>query len=421
MSVNQDKLNEQLLNVVLSDKDDVEAKFKKIKYLVKLGADVNANIFGKSILSKVKHADNVKEEVREFLKSIGAKEYVCSKDKAEELGRGFWDENGKVKSLDEIKKSVRDGANLGVFSVKGQQIWKYLSSDEIDELLKILPKGYEIDGGVYLNKMKMTKLPDFSKIKVKGDFECSDNMLSSLEGAPLEVGGDFFCSQCGLKSLIGMPLEVGRSFSCYGNDLSSLEGGPKKVGQNFHCGGNKLQDLCGAPDKILGNFNCSHNELKTLKGAPLEVGGEFRCGYNELQTLEGAPKKVGIHFICYYNKLTSLKGAPLEVLGEFDCSHNELSDLVGAPLVVGSFDCKNNILTSLKGAPKKVKKYFTCTENPLESLEGKPLEIGGEFFIEDEVLEYIKKREKKAKGKEEFNKAFKGVKSLLSNIWEKGR
>lgn len=316
MSVNQDKLNEQLLNVVLSDKDNVEAKFKKIKYLVKLGADVNANIFGKSILSKVKHADNVKEEVREFLKSIGAKEYVCSKDKAEELGRGFWDENGKVKSLDEIKKSVRDGANLGVFSVNGKQIWKYLSSDEIDELLKILPEGYEIDGGVSLNNMKMTKLPNFSKIKVKGDFECSCNMLSSLEGAPVEVLGDFIC---------------------------------------------------------------------------------FKSG------------------------LTSLKGAPLEVLGEFDCSHNELASLEGAPLVVGSFYCRNNRLTSLKGAPKKVKKIFTCNENPLKSLEGKPLEIGGEFFIDDEVLKCIKKREKKAKSKEEFNKAFNEVKSLLSNICEKGR
>ena len=41
MSNNQEKLNEQLLNVVLSDKDSDEARLKKLKYLVYLGADVN--------------------------------------------------------------------------------------------------------------------------------------------------------------------------------------------------------------------------------------------------------------------------------------------------------------------------------------------------------------------------------------------
>ena len=42
MSNNQDKLNEQLFNVIASGKDSNEAKLKKIKYLVYLGADVNA-------------------------------------------------------------------------------------------------------------------------------------------------------------------------------------------------------------------------------------------------------------------------------------------------------------------------------------------------------------------------------------------
>ena len=42
MSNNQEKLNEQLFNVIASCKDSDEAKLKKIKYLVYLGADVNA-------------------------------------------------------------------------------------------------------------------------------------------------------------------------------------------------------------------------------------------------------------------------------------------------------------------------------------------------------------------------------------------
>ena len=47
MNDNQKKLNEQLLNVVLSDKGSDEAKLKKVKYLVRLGADVNQKVNGK--------------------------------------------------------------------------------------------------------------------------------------------------------------------------------------------------------------------------------------------------------------------------------------------------------------------------------------------------------------------------------------
>ena len=50
MSDNQKKLNEQLFNVVLSDKDSVEVKLKKVKYLVRLGANVNKKVNGKSLL-----------------------------------------------------------------------------------------------------------------------------------------------------------------------------------------------------------------------------------------------------------------------------------------------------------------------------------------------------------------------------------
>ena len=42
MSDNQKKLNEQLFNVVANSKDNDEAKLKKVKYLAKCGADLEA-------------------------------------------------------------------------------------------------------------------------------------------------------------------------------------------------------------------------------------------------------------------------------------------------------------------------------------------------------------------------------------------
>ena len=45
MSNNQDKLNEQLFNVIKNDEVGCEARLKKVKYLVYLGADVNAKLY----------------------------------------------------------------------------------------------------------------------------------------------------------------------------------------------------------------------------------------------------------------------------------------------------------------------------------------------------------------------------------------
>ena len=90
--------------------------------------------------------------------------------------------------------------------------------------------------------------------KVSGDFNCSYNKLTTLEGAPQEVGGSFFCNNNQLTSLKGAPQKVEVDFWCYSNELTSLEGAPQEVG---------------------GNFKCHNKELTSLKGAPLEVGEYF--------------------------------------------------------------------------------------------------------------------------------------------------
>ena len=46
----------------------------------------------------------------------------------------------------------------------------------------------DVDGDVNLNRKKLTKIP-IRFGKVTGRFNCSDNNLNSLEGAPKSVGG----------------------------------------------------------------------------------------------------------------------------------------------------------------------------------------------------------------------------------------
>ena len=92
-------------------------------------------------------------------------------------------------------------------------------------------------------------------IEVTGNFDCSQNNLTSLEGSPKIVGGDFYC---------------------YRNKLISLEGGPEYVAIDFDCYNNKLTSLEGAPVKVGGDFDCESNpDLPKDERPDTQIGGEF--------------------------------------------------------------------------------------------------------------------------------------------------
>lgn len=206
--------------------------------------------------------------------------------------------------------------------------------------------------------------PATGLVHVRGNFDCSGQSLSDLQGVKFgKVSGYFWCYSNQLTTLEGAPQEVLEDFSCRINGLTSLEGAPKNVG---------------------GDFRCDGNLLTSLKGAPENVGGDFKCGDNQLTTLEGAPKKVGWDFYCHNNKLTSLEGAPEQVGGHFSCERNKLITLEGAPRKVeATFTCKNNQLTTLEGAPEEVGWGFYCQDNPLSSLKGAPGKVGNDFVCDE--------------------------------------
>jgi len=160
----------------------------------------------------------------------------------------------------------------------------------------------DVDGNVYINGIGLKELP-LKFGKVSGNFSCSFNKLTGLEGAPSEVGGYFYCHFNKLTTLEGSPKEVSGDFVCHDNKLTNLDGGPKEVGGEFNCSFNKLTNLDGGPKEVGGEFNCSVNKLITLKGSPNKVGGGFHCHENNLITLEGGPKEVGGDFVCISNPI----------------------------------------------------------------------------------------------------------------------
>ena len=74
-----------------------------------------------------------------------------------------------------------------------------------------------------------------------------------------------------------------------------------KVSGDFNCSYNHLTSLEGSPEKIGGSFNCFNNNLTSLEGSPKEIGGDFRCSNNNLTSLEGSPKEIGGDFDCFNN------------------------------------------------------------------------------------------------------------------------
>jgi hypothetical protein len=60
-----------------------------------------------------------------------------------------------------------------------------------------------INGNVYLSGKNLTKLPNLSNVTVTGSFDCSNNNLTSLQGAPKFVGGYVYCFNNKLTSLQG--------------------------------------------------------------------------------------------------------------------------------------------------------------------------------------------------------------------------
>ena len=85
--------------------------------------------------------------------------------------------------------------------------------------------------------------------------------LNSRTGL-VDVDGSFSCSGQGLSDFKGVRFgKVGVYFDCENNQLTTLEGAPREVGGDFVCRNNELTSLEGAPQKVVGDFWCSNNPV----------------------------------------------------------------------------------------------------------------------------------------------------------------
>ena len=160
---------------------------------------------------------------------------------------------------------------------------------------------------------RLTEMP-FVFHEVNGCFDCSNNSLTTLRGAPVIVHGYFKCSFNRLTSLEGGPLVVDKEYIAYHNKISSLKGAPIVVHNTFDVSWNMLTTLDGGPLRVVRNdgnnipyyidnrsgiayyynfgMNVQHNYLAGLMHAPCFIDGDFDCSHNEIASLEGVSKCV---------------------------------------------------------------------------------------------------------------------------------
>jgi hypothetical protein len=187
----------------------------------------------------------------------------------------------------------------------------------------------DVIGSVIIMDTNYTKLPlKFNKIS--GNFDCTSNRLSTLEGCPIEVGGDFDCNDNLLTELYGCPTKVGGHFNCSINKISTLKYAPTEATSDFHCNDNRLDTLRYAPNKVGGDFSCQSNRLTNLMHSPIEVGGSYRGYANYLRSIEGISQYIGDGLNLNNNyKLdnTSCVNYDINVKGKIGLYNNNLPEL----------------------------------------------------------------------------------------------
>ena len=121
----------------------------------------------------------------------------------------------------------------------------------------------DVDGHVNLTDQRLFILP-LKFGKVIGNFDCSENNLTSLVGSPIQVLGDYFsCDNNQLKSLKGCTRELS-AFYCFTNKLSTLKGGPTKVSSDYNCVDNNIFDFNGFPNPFYGESFFRDNPIDEI-------------------------------------------------------------------------------------------------------------------------------------------------------------
>ena len=152
----------------------------------------------------------------------------------------------------------------------------------------------DVDDNVYLNGIKLTKIP-IKFNRVSGDFECYKNQLESLKGCPKWLGGEFSCSN---------------------SHLTTLEGCPEYIGGDFYCIYNQLTDFRGFPEFYEGDVFFNGNPVyEIIKGIPYDKVCKFIHLLNEYSVIRPGMKIIKDRLEVAYDGIGEVMPENIEITG----------------------------------------------------------------------------------------------------------
>lgn len=204
--------------------------------------------------------------------SVG-RDYICNGNNlvdldfvADEIG---WDLITDVR-LNHVEHAFNEDDNT----------FKYKGSEAISHIYKpivALTNADDIRRWLHKNNIKDFTILKDNSVNVHQDVKLSDKLVNLIK-LPLkfnEVDGDFDISDNELTSLEGCPSKVKGSFLAYKNEISSLKGCPKEVDGSFIVLQNNIGSLKFSPSIVKEDFICSHNPLRDLDGINKVLGYIF--------------------------------------------------------------------------------------------------------------------------------------------------
>lgn len=220
--------------------------------------------------------------------------FDCSNNKIESLengpmtvGQDYVCQRNELKSLediaDEIGWDVITDINLNQIPSshfdEENKSWRYKGNEIVKHIYKpivVFTTKDDITKWLHSNAIKDFKILDDNSVKVDGDVRLS-GALENFKKLPInfsEVNGNFDISDNSLTSLEGSPKKVKGDFLAHKNELYDLKGGPKEVGKNFVILKNNIRSLKYSPSVVNEDYICSHNPLVSLEGI-VNIGGSI--------------------------------------------------------------------------------------------------------------------------------------------------
>ena len=220
--------------------------------------------------------------------------FDCSNNKIESLengpmtvGQDYICHLNELKSLEEISDEIGwdviTDINLNHIPSshfdEENKFWRYKGNEIVKHIYKpvvVFTSKDDITKWLHSHTIKDFKILDDNSVKVNGDVRLS-GVLDNFQKLPIvfsEVNGNFDISDNTLTSLEGSPKKVTGDFLAHKNELHSLKGGPKEVGKNFVILKNNIRSLKYSPSIVKEDYICSNNPINSLEGI-IDIGGSI--------------------------------------------------------------------------------------------------------------------------------------------------